>query len=68
MLKQNIFFVTVKLITYIFSAVKVCSNPCVGRLPRTNMSFFYYQYEQKKSYLLQKLIHFDQIHHLEMKT
>ena len=25
---------------YNFSAVKVCSNPCVGPLPRTNMTFF----------------------------
>ena len=25
---------------YIFSAVKVCSNRCVGSFPRTNMSFF----------------------------
>ena len=33
------FFVTVKLIEYIFSAVKVCSNPCVGPFLRTNMSF-----------------------------
>ena len=30
---------------YIFSAVKVCSNPCVEPIPNTNMSFFYYQYE-----------------------
>ena len=32
-------FVTVKLIEYIFSAVKVRSNPCVDPLPSTNMSF-----------------------------
>ena len=25
---------------YIFSAVKVCSNPCVGPISNTNMSFF----------------------------
>ena len=25
---------------YTFSAVKVCSNPCVGPFPRTNMPFF----------------------------
>ena len=31
---------TVKLNDYIFSAVKVCCNPCVGAFPRTNMSFF----------------------------
>ena len=36
-LKQNFFFVTVKLIKYIFSAVSVCSNPCVGPFPRTNV-------------------------------
>ena len=40
MLKQNVFFVTVKLIAYVFSAVKVCSNPCVGPFRRTNMSYF----------------------------
>ena len=33
-------FVTVKLIEYIFSEVKVFSNPCVGLLPSTNMSSF----------------------------
>ena len=33
-------FVTVKLIENIFSAVKVCSNPCVGPFPRTNIPFF----------------------------
>ena len=33
-------FVTVKLIEYIFSAVKVLTNPCVGPLPSTNISFF----------------------------
>ena len=26
---------------YIFSAVKVCSNPCVGPIPNINMYFFY---------------------------
>ena len=26
---------------YIFSAVNVCSNPCIGPFPRTNMSFFW---------------------------
>ena len=36
--KKN--FVTVKLIEYIFYAVKACSNPRVGPFPRTNMSFF----------------------------
>ena len=37
---QNSTFVTVKLIEYIFSAVSVCSNPCVGPIPKTNMYFF----------------------------
>ena len=37
---SKIFFLTVKLMGYIFSAVNVCSNPCVGPFPRTNMSFF----------------------------
>ena len=39
-LNRMSFFVTVKLIEYIFSAVKVCSNHCVGPIPKTNMSFF----------------------------
>ena len=30
----------VKLNEYIFSAVKVCSNPCVVPFPGTNISFF----------------------------
>ena len=34
------FFVTVKLIEYIFSAIRVLSNPCVGPLPRISMSYF----------------------------
>ena len=67
-LKQNFFFVTVKLIEYIFSAVKVCFNPCFGPVSNTNMSFCYYQYEQKNANLLHKLIHFDHIHHLEIKN
>ena len=25
---------------YILAAVKVCSNPCVGPIPKINMSFF----------------------------
>ena len=37
---NNFFFVAVKLIECIFSAVKVCSYPCVGPIPKTNMSFF----------------------------
>ena len=32
--------VTVKLMVYIFSPVKVCSNPSVGPFPKVNMSFF----------------------------
>ena len=34
------FLVTMKLIRHIFSAVSVCSNPCVGPFPRIKMSFF----------------------------
>ena len=30
----------VKLIEYIFSALSLSSNPCVGPLPRIKMSFF----------------------------
>ena len=44
---------------YNFSAVKLCSNTCVGPIANTNMSFCYYQYEQKNSYIFQTLIHFD---------
>ena len=33
-------FFLVKLIEYNFSVVSVCSNPCVGHLPRIKMSFF----------------------------
>ena len=32
-------FVTVKFIEYIFSAVNVCYNPCVGPIPKINMFF-----------------------------
>ena len=38
--QTKFFFVTVKLMEHIFSAVSVCSNPYVGPFPRTNMSFF----------------------------
>ena len=31
---------SVKLIKYIFSALSVCSNPCVGPFPRIKISFF----------------------------
>ena len=62
------FRVTLKLMEYIFPAISVRSNPCVGPFPRTNMSFFHYQYYQKNSYILQKLIHSDQIHHQEMRS
>ena len=37
---QNFVFFLVKLIEYIFSALSVYSNPCVGPLPRIKMSFF----------------------------
>ena len=37
---KNFFLITTKLMEYIFSAVKVCSNPCVGPIPKTNKSFF----------------------------
>ena len=38
-------FFAVKLIEFIFSAVKACSSPCIEPIPSINMSFFYYQYE-----------------------
>ena len=51
MQSQTKFFIqTVKLMEYIFSAVSVCSDPCFGPFPRTNMFFFNYQYEQKTSF------------------
>ena len=34
------FFVTLKLFKHIVSAVKVCSNACVGSFPGIEMSFF----------------------------
>ena len=39
---QAIFFVffSVKLIEYIFSALSVCSKPCVGPFPRIKIYFF----------------------------
>ena len=38
---QKKFFVfLVKSIEYILSALSVCSNPCVGPLPRIEISFF----------------------------
>ena len=39
-LKQNFLKCLVKLMEYNFSAANVCSNPCVGLLPRIKMSFF----------------------------
>ena len=39
-LKQKFLLCHSKLIKYIFSAVSVCSNSRVGRIPKTNMSFF----------------------------
>ena len=33
---------------YIFSAVNVCSSPCVGPFPRTNMPFFLLSIEEKE--------------------
>ena len=37
--KTIFFFVTVKLIE-IFSAISICSSPCVGPIPRTYIFFF----------------------------
>ena len=50
------------------SAVSVCSNTCVGPLPKSKCFLSYYQHEQKNSYILQNLLRFDQIHQLEMKN
>ena len=38
--KTIFFFVTVKLIEYIFSAISICSSPSVGPIPRTYIFFF----------------------------
>ena len=61
--KQNFVFSLVKLIEDNFSAANVGSNLCVGPLPRIKISFSYYQYMNMKSYLLQNLLHFFQLHH-----
>ena len=42
-----------KLIEYLFSEDSVSSNPCVGPLPRTKITFSYYQFLMN-SYLHQK--------------
>ena len=53
-LKQNFFFIKVKLVEYIFSAVKVCSNPCVALFEELICIFCYYQYDQNNSHQAQK--------------
>ena len=40
MLRQNFFPVTIKLIEYIFSALSVCSSPCVGPSLKIKIYFF----------------------------
>ena len=62
--ETELFLVTIKLIKYIFPAVSVCSNACVGPLQRFKMFFSFYQHKQKSLYLLQKLLYCSQIHHL----
>ena len=37
---NKMFFFSVKLNEYYFSALSVCSNPCVGSFPRIKISFF----------------------------
>ena len=56
-LKKN-FFVTVKLIEYIFSAVSGCSNPCVGPFPRIKMSFFLLTMRAEELISIPKIITF----------
>ena len=54
---------SVKLIEHLFSAVSVVStNPCVGPSPKIKISFFLLSLCTENSYLLQKLLHFYQIH------
>ena len=67
-LKTSFFLFSVKLIEYIFSAVSVWSNTYVGPLPRIKIFFFYYQYPEMNSYLLQRLLHFHQLHCLLKKN
>ena len=38
--KQNFLLYSVKLTEYVYSALSVCSNPCVGPLPKIKISFF----------------------------
>ena len=39
-LKQKFLLCFAKLMEYVFSALSVCSKPCVGPLPKIKMSFF----------------------------
>ena len=62
------FFVAVKLIKYIFSAVKECSpNPCVGPISNINVFSLIINMWGRIHICSKKLLHFDHIHHLEMK-
>ena len=66
-LKTSFFLFSVKLIKYIFSAVSVWSNTYVEPSPRIKIFFFHYQYLEMNSYLLQRLLHFYQLHRLLKK-
>ena len=65
---NNLLLVALKLIECIFSAVNECSpNPLVEPLPRIKMPFFYYQYKQMNSYLLQRFLRYCRNYQLDVK-
>ena len=52
------FIVLCKLIEYIFSAVSVCSNPCVQHLPKIKISFFLFSIGTEELIYTPKIITF----------
>ena len=64
----RIFYFLVKLIEYIFSAVKVCCNPCVVPLPKIKISFFLLSILVDELIPTQNFIIFWPNPHLEMKN
>ena len=66
--KQSFFFFHSKINRVHFSAVSVCSNPCVEPIPKTNMSFMLLSMCAEKIISTPKINTFDQMRHLEMKN
>ena len=61
----KIFVFSVKLIEYIFPALGVCSNLCVGPFPKNKLSFFLLSIqcqEMKNLYVYQIQFHNQNIH------